>query len=391
MHRKATDADRRFCGRAYCLRKILLVHEKVTELMEGTVDARKADRSWQNVPRMQNMLMEDLADSRKVDKSLQKVSLMHGKLTENFLEAWKVDVSLQKVQWMHGKMAEVDGRLCRCKESWRNVHSCMESWRKVLRRTDSWQKVADRPMTAQKVDWRWWNLPRSHGMLTESAENVQKLAEVDGRPHGRMECLLKMTQCSADTQILTGRPSVAWKVDGSLWNLPWRTESSWMVTRMHGKLAKGPADARKVDGRSQGRAKIWCKLTEVHGCTECLRKMTVGPDDARKFDGRTLGPWKFYEVKRKVQLLHKMFSTDRQNVDGSWRKFLWTNGELMKCLADRRKVDECWGKLCCYIDIKRIYPRKHRKLTKVYERSHRCTESWRNLKEGPADVWKIDR
>ena len=63
------------------------------------------------------MLTEDPADSRKVDKSLQKVPWMHGKLTEDSSEARKVDISLQKVQQMHGKETEVDGRLCRHKES----------------------------------------------------------------------------------------------------------------------------------------------------------------------------------------------------------------------------------------------------------------------------------
>ena len=97
------------------------------------------------------------------------------------------------------------------------------------------------------------------------------------------------------------------------------------------------------------------------------------------------------EVKRKVQFLHKMFSKERQNVDGCWRNVPWTNRELTECLADGHKVDECWDKSCCCMDIWRMFPRTHRKLMKIYGRSRGCMASWQRLKEEPADVRKIDR
>ena len=157
---------------------------------------------------------------------------------------------------------------------------------------------------------------------------------------------------------------------------------------------------------SHGRRESWRKilltdgkLTKAYGryCsrTECLQKMTESPSAARRVN-RSWRKFpqmhgKLSEVKRKVQFSHKMFSTDRQNVDGSWQKVLWTNGELTKCLADGHKVDECWGKSCCRMDIWWMFPRTHRKLPKVYGSSRGRTASGQRLKEEPADVRKLDR
>ena len=162
----------------------------------------------------------------------------------------------------------------------------------------------------------------------------------------------------------------------------------------------------EVYGRSCGCLESWRKVPRLHvGLQKVLQlqeKLTEYPADALKLDGwyrRCTENWqkitqphrKLSEVKRKVQLLNKKFSTDRQKVDGIWCKVAWTNGELTECLADRHKVDECWWKSCCRMDIWRMFPRTHRKLAKVYGRSRGRTASWRKLKEDPADIRRIDR
>ena len=52
---------------------------------------------------------------------------------------------------------------------------------------------------------------------------------------------------------------------------------------------------------------------------------------------------KLSEVKQKVQFPHKMFSTDRQNVDGSGRKVQWTNGLLTEVSLTDLKLTNVEG------------------------------------------------
>ena len=137
----------------------------------------------------------------------------------------------RKVSRTHGELMEVNGRLCRCKESWRNVCSCKKSWQK-----------------AQKVDKSWQIYPRPHRKLTEGKEgptvarNVnlrfQECAKVGGNWRKVPQLYGMFTE--DDTMFrwhinLTDSPSDARKADGSWWNVPWCTETRWMVPQMHGK------------------------------------------------------------------------------------------------------------------------------------------------------------
>ena len=116
-----------------------------------------------------------------------------------------------------------------------------------------------------KVGGSWWKAQRTHGMFTEDDTMFRcytKIWRIVPRMHEKF------------TEVDGTSPDVP-KVHG------WSSNA-----RKFGERSCGGTES---DGRSRGRAKSWCKLTEFCGCTECLRKMTVGPDDARKLDRRTLG------------------------------------------------------------------------------------------------------
>ena len=221
------------------------MHEKVTEvegwLLGWEVEKRSygCRKCWREILRIYENVTECSADSRNIDKSLQKVPLMHKKIDGKFLrstESWckfmegpadarKDDGSWRKVVLTqrkfteclqpHGNLTEgpaairkVHGRSCGCTESWWKLMEGCAGAKKVdgmsaaawevdersRRRTESWRKMADRPATAQSVVWRWRKVARSHGMLTESPENVQKLTEVYGRSCSRTKSWRKFPQ-----------------------------------------------------------------------------------------------------------------------------------------------------------------------------------------------------
>ena len=250
-------------------------HGKLTEVY-GQSHGCKIDVQSGGCTESSQKLTESPVNTRKVDgwssghsECWRKVPRIHGKLTKGPTEAWKVDWSWRTVPRPHRKLTEglVDARKV---DKW--SRSCTESWR----------KLTEGPAAAWNVYWRWHNVPLTHKNLQDSHSD-------------------------------------AWKVDGSWWNVPWRTKSWWIVPQMHGKLTLGPTATRKLDTSRQ-------KVLQSHGMFmeddwwSCWRTQTWWkvPQPHRKLS----------EVKRQVQLLHKMFSTDGQKVDGSWWNILWKNGEL---------------------------------------------------------------
>ena len=112
--------------------------------------------------------------------------------------------------------------------------------------------------------------------------------------------------------------------------------------------------------------------------------MLTGPADTRKLDGRSTGQMEIWqEVPRPHEKLTQVYSKSCRcmvnwlmlTVGLRWRRFFTEDP------AGAQKVDKSWWKVLWM----------HGKLTEVDKKSRECTESCRNLTGSPTAIRKVNR
>ena len=143
----------------------------------------------------------------------------------------------------------------------------------------------------------------------------------------------------------------------------------------------GPANARKVNGRSTGRMEKWQevpqpheKLTQVYGkscrCTESQLMLT--------------------EVSAVAVCLQKIPWIFRQHTE-CWWKVLQMHEKLTESLAATRRLTEVDGRSRHCMKSWQPVPWMHEKLTEVEVMSCGCTECWRKVPRLHGKLTEVDR